>query len=81
MPTSDLVTLDGHKNPDGSWEAHVYRDGQPLPDAGLSVVNGTEEQVQKLWYAAKAKWPDLHLGSGVLECVTRGVEPKNMDGL
>jgi hypothetical protein len=81
MPTNDLVSLDGKKNPDGTWEAHVYQDGRPLPDADLGVTGGTEEQVQKLWHRAKARWPDLHLGSGVLECVTRGVEPKNMDGM
>ena len=53
MPTSDLVTLDGHKNPDGTWDAHVYQDGQPLADPALTVAAGTEDQVQQLWYTAK----------------------------
>ena len=81
MPTNDQVTLDGTKNPDGSFNAAVYVNGQPTGDPALTITDGTEEQVQKLWYRAKAKWPDIHLGSGVLECVTRGVGDNNMDGL
>jgi len=81
MPTSDQVTLDGHKNPDGSFDATVFIDGKPCGDPALTVSKGTDDQVQKLWFAAKAKWPDIHLGSGVLECVTRGVGDRNMDGL
>jgi hypothetical protein len=81
MPTSDLVTLDGLKHPDGSFDAAVYVDGKPTGDPALTVTRGTEDQVQRLWVLARAKWPDIHLGSGVLECVTRGVADKNMDGL
>jgi hypothetical protein len=81
VPTNDLVTLDGKKHPDGSFDAVVYINGQPSGDPALTVTRGTEDQVQQLWFRARAKWPDIHLGSGVLECVTRGVADKNMDGL
>ena len=81
MPTNDQVTLDGRKHPDGSFDATVYIAGRPCGDPALTVTAGTAEQVQDLWFKAKAKWPDVHLGSGVLECVTKGVSDRNMDGL
>jgi hypothetical protein len=81
MPSSDQVTFDGKKHDDGSFDATVFLSGQPCGDPALTVTGGTEEQVQQLWYRVKAKWPDVHLGSGVLECVTRGVSDRNMDGL
>ena len=81
MPTSDLVTLDGVKHADGSFDATVYVDGKPTGDPALALTRATAEDVQKLWFRARAKWPDIHLGSGVLECVTQGVSDKNMDGM
>ncbi len=81
MPTSDLVTFDGKKHPDGSFDATVYVNGQPSDDPDMALTNASAEAVQSLWFRAKAKWPEVHLGSGLLECVTRGVDDKNMDGL
>ena len=81
MPTNDLPTVDGMKHPDGTFDAAVYVGGQPTGDPVFTVTAGSQDDVQQLWFRAKARWPDIHLGSGVLEAVTQGVADRNMDGL
>ena len=38
----DLVTLDGLKHPDGSFDATVYVDGKPCGDPALTVARGLD---------------------------------------
>ena len=44
MPTNDLVTLDGKKHPDGSFDAAVYLNGQPSGDPALAVTRGVADK-------------------------------------